>query len=72
MSDAALITYDDLESRWKPPGANPKARRKWIIRRCKQWRLIPLPGGRGDSTRFRLVDLLRIEERAAARNGALR
>ena len=63
-----LVGYADLALRWKPPGTG-KAARKWLLRRCAEWRLSPLPGGRGDSVRFRFVDVLRSEERAAKRGG---
>jgi hypothetical protein len=65
-----LVGYDDLAARWRPQGAgNAKALRKWVIRRCREWRLNPLPLGRGDSVRFRFCDVLRSEERAARRGG---
>lgn len=32
-----LWTLDDLERKWKAPGATPQARRKWVQRRVKEW-----------------------------------
>lgn len=64
MSDS-FLSYLDLEARWKPPGGTAKARRKWVQRRCEAWGVKSLPGGRGDTVRFRPVDVERGEARAA-------
>jgi hypothetical protein len=62
-----LVGYDDLAARWKPPGVTPKARQKWLLRKVAELRLQPCLAGRGASVRYRLVDVMRQEERAATR-----
>lgn len=37
MSNDELLTWDDLEKRWRPPGKTPQARRKWVQRRVRAW-----------------------------------
>lgn len=68
MNDG-LLTFGDLEARWRPPGQTPMARRKWLLRRISSWRL-PLLSGRGESARFRPVDVLKAEARAAGERSA--
>jgi hypothetical protein len=64
-----LLSYADLEARWQPPSATPKARRKWIIRRCQDWGIRALSGTRGKDARFRPVDVLKGEARAVGEKG---
>lgn len=64
MSDS-FLSYSDLETRWQAPGETREARRKWVQRRCASWGVKSLPGGRGDTVRFRPVDVERGEARAA-------
>lgn len=65
MSEDEMITWEDLEARWRAPGPTPKARRKWVQRIAHRTGLKPFTGSRGASVRFRPADVLRAEERGA-------
>ena len=56
-----LWTLDDLERRWQPKGATPKARRKWVRRRVQAWD-IPHENVRFEP-RFLPAEVLRAEQR---------
>lgn len=56
-----LWTLDDLERLWKPKGATPEARRKWLWRRIRAWS-IPHDGDRYDP-RFLPAEVMRAVER---------
>lgn len=59
------LGYDDFAARWNAPKTSRAAERKWVKRRIAELGLKPFTGTRGNSVRFRLVDVLRLEEKAA-------
>jgi hypothetical protein len=65
MSDDLLLTYADLEARWRIAGKTDKSRRKTLLRRLELWGLRPLEGTRGKQAVFRPADVLKAEQRAA-------
>lgn len=65
MSGDILWTLQDLERRWQPKGKTPGARRKWVLRRVKAWR-IPHEQVRYNP-RFLPAEVLRAEQREMGR-----
>jgi hypothetical protein len=65
MSADELMTLTDLERRWKPPGATPGARRKWVLRRVKAWGIPHEAVVR--NPRFLPAEVLRAEEKQMGR-----
>ena len=66
MDPTGVLSYQDLEARWKAKGKTPQARNRWIRRRCVALGLKPMPAfGRGTNARFRFADVLRQEEKSA-------
>lgn len=59
------LGFDDLATRWRAPKTSRAAERRWVMRRVAELGLRPFTGTRGNSVRFRLVDVLRLEEKAA-------
>lgn len=62
-----LLSFADLEARWKPPGASARARYVWVKRRVDLLRLRAAIPGRGPSVRFSLAAVLAAEEKQQAR-----
>ena len=60
-----LLTWEDLERRWKPPMADPTLRRQWLRRSAARWGLRPMLGTRGATARFAPAAVKRAEERAS-------
>ncbi len=71
MTDLGLVSYSDLEARWRPPCATPKERRKWLLRKVRALDLRPAIPGRGNEVRFRLASVLSAEERCEQRRAVL-
>ncbi len=67
MSDGGLVSYADLEVRWRPTGPTPRARHVWVVRRVGQLGLRPAVPGRGVTVRFRLASVLAAEEKQEGR-----
>lgn len=66
-----LLSYSDLEARWKAQGRTAEARRKWVRRRCVRLGLRPMVGfGRGECARFRPASVERAEARASGEGRA--
>lgn len=65
MPTGNLLSYADLESRWQARGDTPAARRRWVREKAHRWKLEPLKGTRGDDARFRPLDVINAEARAA-------
>lgn len=65
MSADELMTLEDLEKRWKPPGKTPEAKRKWVLRRVKAWRIPHEAVSR--NPRFLPAEVLRCEARQLGR-----
>lgn len=70
MPTEALLTWGDLELRWRALGVNPAARRRWVRDRARRWGLRPLKGTRGEDARFRPLDVVNAEARAAGERRA--
>lgn len=65
MPTGNLLTYADLETRWQARGNTPEAKRRWVRDKARQWKLEPLKGTRGEDARFRPLDVINAEARAA-------
>lgn len=65
MPPGNLLSYADLEARWQARGDTPAARRRWVREKAHRWKLVPLKGTRGDDARFRPLDVINAEARAA-------
>ena len=59
------LGFDDLAARWGAPKTSRNAERRWVKRRVAELGLRPFTGTRGNSCKFRLVDVLRVEEKGA-------
>jgi len=60
-----VLGFDDLAARWRAPKTSRAAERRWVIRQVQRLGLRPFTGTRGNSVRFRLVDVLKAEEKGA-------
>lgn len=65
MPTSNLLTWSDLELRWQARGDTSQAKRRWVRDRVKRWSLEPLKGTRGEDARFRPLDVINAEARAA-------
>lgn len=67
MPTGNLLTWSDLEARWKARGVTVAERRRWVRDRARSWKLEPLRGTRGEDARFRPLDVVNAEARAAGK-----
>jgi len=67
MMDGGLVTADELAVRWKAPaGRDPRTRSRWVLRRLDELGVRAV-FREGRQARYRFTDILRAEERRAAR-----
>lgn len=67
MPTGNLLSWEDLDTRWKPVGDTPEKRRRVLRDWARRWKLEPLRGTRGDGARFRPLDVINAEALAAGK-----
>lgn len=64
-----LLSWTDLNERWRPMGDTAKERLEHLQRMAREWGLKAMRGTRGASARFHPMDVVDAEARAAGRRG---
>ena len=67
MPTGNLLTWADLEERWKVVGETPEKRRRVVRELARRWKLDAMSGTRGDGARFRPLDVINAEARGAGK-----
>lgn len=65
-----LLSWGDLERRWKPLGETSAERQRHLQRMARTWGLKAMRGTRGATARFHPMDVVDAEARAAGRRAS--